>query len=434
MIQELSFKNFLSFKNEVKFSFEATNDAFAEESQVVQVNKSTRLLRFAIIFGYNASGKSNLLQAFNFLNKFWSTRPLDSISGTGIVPFKFDAKTPKEHSFFDMLFFASNTKFSYQLELDAKQVYKEKLSYYKTTQPVMLFERTLANNQSKIQFNQAALKIGSVIKERLEVECLKNMSVFAARNQVNASIPLIDEANNWIRTKMMHIIVPNTNLTDFAQHKSVEVPELPAHLQSFMTKADFNISKLKSEYRKTILSEGDIYVLLQNPRLSQDARKKLLRDRTADIPHTFFEHTVSNGKKTFSWLMNANEESIGTIRTFGIETALYIAQKTGAFLPIDEIETSLHSKLLEDILYNYLKETSDSQIIVTTHNDGLLDLTDDLIRKDSVWFTEKQKNGSSDLYRLSDFRGLNRLASIRTAYKNKRFGATQFSVNDESTT
>ena len=93
-------------------------------------------------------------------------------------------------------------------------------------------------------------------------------------------------------------------------------------------------------------------------------------------------------------------------------------------LPIDEVETSLHPKLLEKILFEYLKTPSRSQIIVTTHNDGLLDLLDDLIRKDSVWFTEKKKSGVTDLYKLTDFRGLNRLSSIREAYRNKRFGAT----------
>ena len=95
-----------------------------------------------------------------------------------------------------------------------------------------------------------------------------------------------------------------------------------------------------------------------------------------------------------------------------------------AFLPIDEIETSQHPKLLEMMLFEYLKTHSRSQLLVTTHNDGLLDLVDDLIRKDSVWFTEKDKAGVTDLYKLTDFRGVNRLSSIREAYRNKRFGAT----------
>ena len=122
--------------------------------------------------------------------------------------------------------------------------------------------------------------------------------------------------------------------------------------------------------------------------------------------------------------MDKRFESEGTIRTFGIETAIYEALSSVSILPIDEIETSLHPKLLEKILYDYLKTPSRSQLIVATHNDGLLDLVDDLIRKDSVWFTSKDKAGITELYKLTDFRGVNRLSSIREAYRNKRFGAT----------
>ena len=122
--------------------------------------------------------------------------------------------------------------------------------------------------------------------------------------------------------------------------------------------------------------------------------------------------------------MDMKSESTGTMRTLGIEAAVYEVLNHDAVLPIDELETSLHPTLLEKILFEYLKTNSKSQLIVTTHNDGLLDLIDDLIRKDSVWFTEKKKSGVTDLYKLTDFRGLNRLSSIREAYRNKRFGAT----------
>ena len=94
MIQEIKIKNFLSFKDEVKFSFEASNDKFAEDSQVVQINENTRLLRFAIVYGYNASGKSNLLNVFDFLYDFWFYKPIDVYEETGSTPFKFDKQTP----------------------------------------------------------------------------------------------------------------------------------------------------------------------------------------------------------------------------------------------------------------------------------------------------------------------------------------------------
>mgnify|MGYP003230398580 CR=1 FL=1 len=130
MIQEIKIKNFLSFKDEVCFSFEATNDKFAEESQVVTINENTRLLRFAIIYGYNASGKSNLLRALDFLLYFWSFKPKDLDSGTGVIPFKLDKTSADVPSCFEMVFFVRDTKYCYQLELDQYQVYLEKLSCF----------------------------------------------------------------------------------------------------------------------------------------------------------------------------------------------------------------------------------------------------------------------------------------------------------------
>ena len=82
------------------------------------------------------------------------------------------------------------------------------------------------------------------------------------------------------------------------------------------------------------------------------------------------------------------------------------------------------SSLLDFILDRFLKkENNESQLLVTTHYDPLLDTIDDLFGKDSVWFTDKQEDGNTELYPLTDFKGLNKLSSIRKSYKNGQFGA-----------
>ena len=113
MIQEIKIKNILSFKDEVTFSFEATKDTFAEESQVVKINDNTRLLRFAVVYGYNASGKSNLLYAFDFLPRFWSYKPEGMDEKTGVVPFVLDKVSAGEPSCFELVFFVDNVKYSF---------------------------------------------------------------------------------------------------------------------------------------------------------------------------------------------------------------------------------------------------------------------------------------------------------------------------------
>ena len=428
MIQELKIKNFLSFKDEVKFSFEASNDKFAEDSQVVTINENTRLLRFAIVYGYNASGKSNLLSALSFLSYFWSYQPKSLDAKTGVIPFKLDKPSSKVPSSFDIVFYVKNTKYWYQLELDESQVFLEKLSYYKTSQPIMLFERTLKDSQSVIQINPNAEKISATAKEMISVNCLKNISFFVARNKVNVSLPIIDAAKDWMRNQLMPVVFPTMDLTSFAQKQTSGNNELTRYIVDFLHAADFNITNISSEVITQHLTDEAVRFLTENNDDTDEASiletERIKRERTLKQIQTSFEHTVENSNGTEAYQMDKQYESRGTLRTFGIEAALFDAQNNQSILPIDEIETSLHPKLLEKILFEYLKTPSRSQIIVTTHNDGLLDLLDDLIRKDSVWFTEKKKSGVTDLYKLTDFRGLNRLSSIREAYRNKRFGAT----------
>lgn len=422
MIQEIKIKNFRSFKDEVTFSFEASNDKFAEDSQVVQINENTRLLRFAVVYGYNASGKSNLLDVFEFLYDFWFYKPKDMDVKTGTIPFKLDKSSLAEPTRIELVFYVEDTKYSYLLELDEHQVYLEKLSYYKSVQPTKLFERRFENGQSVIDFN---LKISNIIKEKITVECLKNMSFFAARNQANASIPEIDAAMTWMKTKVHETISPSTNLTKYAQRMTSKNNDLITYILGFLREADFNITNFKTDTINQPYPKEVVEMVLNSEKLSEEEKEVIKQVPFKKEFRTDFEHTVENERGIESYILSSyGEESRGTLRTLGIETALYAIMNENAFIAIDEIETSFHPKLLEKILFEYLRTPSRSQLLVTTHNDGLLDLVDDLIRKDSVWFTEKKKSGVTDLYKLTDFRGVNRLSSIREAYRNKRFGAT----------
>ena len=426
MIQEIKIKNFRSFKEEVTFSFEASNDKFAEDSQVVQINENVRLLRFAVVYGYNASGKSNLLHAIDFLHYFWTYKPGGMDEGTNVDPFKLDRTSSNEPTRFDLIFYVGNTKYSYQLELDRQQVYWEKLSYYKSTQPIMLFERRWENNQSVIDFNNSGNgdKVSAAVKELITINCLKNMSFFMARNQVNVSLPLIDAAKDWMKGQIMPAIYPHTNLTNYAQRRTSTNQAITKHIVDFLHEADFNITNIQSNVINQVISDDAIKFFLEDANTTQEEKERIRKEKMIRQIRTIFEHTIETeeGKETYS--MEWENESVGTMRTFGLEAALFEAVQTQSLLPIDEVYTSLHPKLLEKILFEYLRTPSRTQLLVATHNDGLLDLVDDLIRKDSVWFTEKKKSGVTDLYKLTDFRGVNRLSSIREAYRNKRFGAT----------
>lgn len=408
MIQEIKIKNFLSFKDEVTFSFEATKDKFAEEYQVVEVVPGVRLLRFAMVYGANASGKSNLLKAFEFLRAFWQKQAKSVDDSTEVIPFLFDRTTPTEPSRFEMVFYVEGVKHHYLLELDENQVSLEKLCYYKSVQPTMLFVRKFKDGKSDISYNPSVIKLSMTEKEKISLECLKNMSFFAALGKVNVNLPDLYAVRQWMITHLVKMIDPTLSLTETAEARLAEDMALKNYLVNFFRNTKFDISNIETQ---VIVNPIEIPY-----GFSQNSSIKSYR--------TFFEHSITNGEVKESYSLPLPMESNGTKRILGLATALYDVQLMNGFFMVDEIDASLHPKFLEKLLYEYLKSESQSQMLVTIHNDSLLDLDNDLIRKDSVWFTEKKMLGTTDLYRLTDFRGLNRLSSIRSAYRLGRFGAT----------
>ncbi len=409
MIQEIRIKNYLSFRDEVVLSFEATKDTTFEECQVVNVTPKVRLLRFALVYGANASGKSNLLNAMDFLRDFWFDKKSDIDEETGVVPFLLDTETPNEPSEFNIKFFVGDKRYWYVLVLDDKQVIKEDLYVYNSVQPSLVFSRELDGTASLIKLNASLVKANATIVEQLNVKCLSNMSFFAARNQVNCSLAYIDEVRDWMKNNMMPIIEPGTRMFEYAGKQMEKNAELKAYILDFVHKADYNIT--------------DVYTEREKVPIPDIVKATIMEDKDLERLRTDFQHTVKNKRGEENYRLPNSLQSEGTKRTFGIEAAIYEAIKTNGILPIDEIESSLHPELVEFIIEKFLKEKSRSQLIVTSHYDPLLNTVDDLIRKDSVWFTEKEEDGHTTLYSLTDFKGLSKISSFQKSYRNGVFGA-----------
>lgn len=393
MIEEISFKNILSFKDDTTLSFEATSDKSIEASHVVEMPNGTRLLRLAIVFGANASGKSNLLYALEHIHNFWTFNPPSMDSKTGIEPFLLDVDTPVMPSEFNLKIWIGGTRYWYQLQLTESVVLLEKLSYYKTTQPIMVFERKYEDGQSIIKTNPSVQKIDSETLKILSLNCLPNMSLFAARGRVNMKFNHVDDFRKWIHDAFMPTIYPETDMTRFARRLIIENTDFKSYMLNFLNMADFNITGL-------------------NEHTDGDGQRKL-----------GFEHTVENDRGKEIYELNFMHQSNGTRRLLGIEAAVYDLCRNGSFLMIDEMDASLHPEIMEYVLRQFLLQPSRSQLLITTHYDGLLKKVDDLIRKDNIWFTEKEKSGASQLYSLVEFKGLSKITNIDKAYRNGIFGA-----------
>ena len=420
MILELKIKNFLSFKDEVVFSFEATSDKYLEDYYVAEPEPGVRILKMAMIYGANASGKSNVLHAFDFVRSFVKRIPTQSEKSTEFIPFKFVDNQDLPGSF-DMIFYIEGTKYKYSLVLDEEKVHSEILHYYPGTQPAIIFERTL-----DIKNDTSILKFGSKIKlsdqaiEAIQLKTLKNMSVFAAFTQVNISLPQLNIPLNWFRKQFMPMIDPYSSLTNYSDSYIKKDERVKNQALDFINKADFNISAVSFKKQTTWLDD-EVLKLIEAGSMPDEQKHKLLNEKTIHVDKRLFEHKIIINNKVKYYSLPDELESKGTLRYYGLSAPFFNAISNDSFLSIDEIGTALHPLLVMHFLKEFLKKSNKAQLLFSTHNDSLLS-EKDIIRKDAIWFTEKDKQGITSLYSLSDF-NIRKELSYYNAYKQGKFGA-----------
>lgn len=398
MIAEIKFKNMFSFRDETVLSFEADKSKDLESYHVVELAPDVKLLKLAVIYGANASGKSNIIKVCDFIRSFITCTPLNKAELIKIVPFLLNRTSKEQASEFSVSFYAMNgdkaIRYVYSVLLETTHIVRETLIYYLSQQPATVFERSMENNVSSIKFGQK-VKISTAAKEEITLKCLPNMSVFAAYMQVNTYIAEMETALQYLTKQMMPAIVPTSSLSRYAE-EAIKKETAKEYILRYLQEADFNISNISSKEQET---------------------------KKGVVNYTMYQHKVSSG-------LGGNDyyefpelyESDGTIRTFGLASQIQNSIGSNAFLAVDEIESSLHPKLIEYMIERFLKESKQAQLLLTTHYDGLLG-EEDLLRKDNIWFAEKNTDGASVLYPLTDFKGLNRISSLQKAYKFGKFGA-----------
>lgn len=398
MIAEIKFKNMFSFRDETVLSFEADKSKDLESYHVVELAPDVKLLKLAVIYGANASGKSNIIKVCDFIRSFITCTPLNKAELIKIVTFLLNRTSKEQASEFSVSFYAMNgdkaIRYVYSVLLETTHIVRETLIYYLSQQPATVFERSMENNVSSIKFGQK-VKISTAAKEEITLKCLPNMSVFAAYMQVNTNIAEMETALQYLTKQMMPAIVPTSSLSRYAE-EAIKKETAKEYILRYLQEADFNISNISSKEQET---------------------------KKGVVNYTMYQHKVSSG-------LGGNDyyefpelyESDGTIRTFGLASQIQNSIGSNAFLAVDEIESSLHPKLIEYMIERFLKESKQAQLLLTTHYDGLLG-EEDLLRKDNIWFAEKNTDGASVLYPLTDFKGLNRISSLQKAYKFGKFGA-----------
>lgn len=388
MIQELKIKNFKSFRDEAELSFEPSGED--KYNSIVTMPDGVQLLRFAVVLGANASGKSNLLDSIEFLRVFWNTLPHTNNDGTEVQPFLMRKDALSYDTEFEIKFYIDGVRYWYRLTINPEKVCREALFVYLSNRPTKVFCREDVEGVSKLSFNPAVAKLSQAEIEVMSINCLRNMSVLAVLKKVNIAVPYLDKMRRWIDSRMLPL--QSGTLTSLSQETKKLIADnndFRDYLMQFAKEADFNISDIKIQKMAAL-----------------------------------FGHTVESANNVEDYFLPEVCQSSGTKRMVEVESLIYTQLKRQAFLCIDEIEASMHPNLMEYILARFVNTPDNqSQLLVSTHYDPILKAVDDIFGKDSVWFTEKGRDGNTSLFSLTDFKGLNKLSSIHRAYMNGQFGA-----------
>ncbi|MHB8422565.1 MAG: AAA family ATPase [Leptospirales bacterium] len=435
MLIQFVVQNYLSFRDETIFRMTATNDSRHPNHVVNMESQKISLLRSAAIYGANGAGKSNIVYALYFLRDLVinGIRPKDKIL---LDKFKLSEESNQSPARFEIELLKNEIHYSYGIVLEDTRVCEEWLF---STRPkgreVRLFERiTDKEGNTKIEFGPQLIKANGIDFLSFLEKGTRPEQPFITETEsrnVKGTHPVLD----WFRDSL-DILSPSATYSRLPVRISQDRNFTDA-LGTFLKAAGTGIEAVETKEEPLDfnllfpeMSEGDRQEILSG----LDGKSKFAVMRTKsdlmlitgnrEAPKLLKLYTVHRGKQEKKILFAFGEESSGTKRLVHLFPALFEMINKDRIYVIDELDRSMHPLLSKLFLTSFLENASpNSQLIFTTHEESLLDL--DIIRRDEVWFIEKDREEVSHCYPLTDFK-IRPDLEIRKGYLNGRFGAVPF--------
>jgi AAA15 family ATPase/GTPase len=403
MIIEFSITNFRSIHQKQVFSM-AANAARSKADNVfeqpISNGEKVSLTKAAVIYGANASGKSNLVRGLQALQMLVTNlfpdieEPIKSYK-----PFLFDTASAKAPTTFEIIFIARNKeKYRYEITFNQDEILKEMLFSYPKKQARNLFTRPFEKNEK-----DPNLHIGRLGKE------LGNK-----KYKVHKKLPLL-------------------SLFGVAQDYHTDISIVYSYFKEFVIfvsphfYANPRLPQLENELEKNKLERliRACDTQIQGLRIVESA----LTDSENSISRThkdlLAKHIVfEQGKTVGLYELPFNEESLGTNRLLGLGQFILKALEKGHLIVFDELDSSLHpyvSRFLVKLFFNSTSNPNNAQLIFTTHEPSILDK--DLLRADQIWFTEKTAQGATEFFSAQDFDGVREDMPFDKWYMEGKFGA-----------
>ncbi len=404
MLISFSFENFYSFKDEQEFSMIASNrkELFNCEENVCSIGEDLELLKSAVIYGANASGKSNLLKAFDFFKNLIFRSIGDNVI-IGFLPFLLNKETQLKNAWFELSFFLKNKIYRYGFELSKDEIIEEWL-YVKEQRESKVFYRKKDDIEITDKY-----KILLELKNKKMVR--KNSLLLNLAAQFND--PTCNEIINWFLNFNVISGIDDRLYKNYTNERILD-PQVKAKALSLLQVADFGIEEIDLEItnktKEPVLS-NDKKTPISKPDYNLLSTRNVLNTEgiVIDSIKTPFEYFESEGTKKFYHLLGPILNTL----------------ETGKVLVIDEFDVKLHPLLTQRLvkLFNSEINVNNAQLIFATQDTHLLD--GNLFRRDQIWFTEKDKFGVSHLYPLTDFKPRND-ENLEKNYIAGKYGAIPF--------
>jgi len=417
MILELKLKNFRSYREEVVFSMEAESSKQKMKNvfEVELPNERLRILKSALIYGANGSGKTHIIKAFfdiifNLLEMPKVGKPIHMYQ-----PFLFDVESKTIPTDFELTFIGpENIKYKYSIKVLGFVVLEEQLDYFPNGKITNLFSRRPYDELKEVQIGVLGDSLGK-----------KEISIFA--NQLllgkfgdNEPHELLTKVYRHLTRCYVMNALSNKHLQDLRKSADEELftnPDLQVKLGKLLKAVDTKIESIKVFKR----SSGET--------VATDSSSKEFY-QSYGTHQIYDQNGISTGQ---THDLNLMYESKGSQTLYALGTKILSIIENGGALIVDEMDTSLHpfiTKLIVMLFQSEKINKQNAQLIFTTHDVSLLD--QNLIRRDQVWFAEKSDLGLSELYSLQDFEQLREDTPFEKWYMAGKFGALPNIENLES--
>ena len=413
MIRDFWVKNYLSIRDKQELSFVAKGPS---SELVTEVADGVFLYKLGILYGSNASGKSNMLIAMNEVFRLLVLPKSDATVGIGgCIPFVLSKDEPTE---MHVSFYANGTRYDYDVKFNGKHILSEALYYYPNKSKSLFYERSFVgeNVQADIKFG-TSIKLQVKTQESIRENTLNNHSVLSVcrKAALKEDIAPFNVLHAWIMDNYHEIDGDGDKGIVEIMKNAYSNPKKRRFYNTMLQKADLNIL----EYRPVVEDRfvpNDFRERIQKENIPEEMKNVLLKPTSESI--TFLNHS-DNG----DFDIPLKWQSKGTQKYIRILDALYDLITSPHVYYLDELGEDLHNDLLYYYLNVFIFNSDKSQLIITSQETTLL--SQDMINENRgvVWFVEKNKETASSEYARGDSFGLHKNLSLYNSYRIGRLGA-----------